>query len=84
MLIFVGLPNAEGAANLVTLDELLAGFSNPALLTVLALLIIGQALFQTDALDAPAQYITHLARRHRYMAFYRSLSGGRLYQCFHQ
>ena len=69
MLIFVGLPVAEDAANLVTIDDLVAGFANPALLTVLALLVIGQALFQTDALDAPAQMITRLAQKHRYVAF---------------
>jgi di/tricarboxylate transporter len=32
-------------------EELLAGFANPALITVLALLVIGQGLFQTGALD---------------------------------
>ena len=31
--------------------ELVAGFANPALVSVLCLLIVGQALFQTDALD---------------------------------
>ncbi|MCG6857865.1 MAG: SLC13 family permease [Salaquimonas sp.] len=36
---------------------LVAGFANPALVTVLALLIVGQALFNTDALDAPAQWL---------------------------
>ena len=69
MLIFVGLPATDSAAGLVSVDELLAGFANPALMTVLALLIIGQALFQTDALDGPAQMITRLAKKYRYMAF---------------
>lgn len=69
MLIFVGLPASSETANLVSLDDLLAGFANPALLTVLALLIIGQGLFQTDALDSPAQFITRMAKRHRYLAF---------------
>ncbi|WP_319410337.1 SLC13 family permease [uncultured Cohaesibacter sp.] len=69
MMIFVGLPSASDAQGLVTLDDLLAGFANPALLAVLALLIIGQGLFQTDALDRPAQYITRFAKRHRYIAF---------------
>ncbi|WP_421724094.1 SLC13 family permease [Bauldia sp.] len=34
-------------------DALLAGFSNQALITVLAMLVIGQGLFQTDALERP-------------------------------
>ncbi len=70
MIIFVGLPSAPRAAeNMVTLDDLLGGFANPALLTVLALLVIGQGLFQTDALDAPAQLITRIAKKSRYLAF---------------
>ncbi|WP_316859627.1 SLC13 family permease [uncultured Cohaesibacter sp.] len=69
MLIFVGLPSSSEAAGLVTLDDLLAGFANPALLSVLALLIIGQGLFQTDALDSPAQFITRMAKKYKYVAF---------------
>ena len=69
MIVFVGLPATSEAEQLVSLDELLSGFANPALLTVLALLIIGQALFQTDALDSPSQFITKLAKKHRYLAF---------------
>ena len=34
----------------VNATELLMGFANPALITVLALLVIGQALSNTDAL----------------------------------
>ena len=45
------------------IDELLAGFANPALVTVLALLIIGQALFATDALDWPVKKLSKLAQR---------------------
>lgn len=40
-------------------DDILAGFSNQALVTVLAMLVVGQGLFQTDALERPA---TMLAR----------------------
>ncbi|MCT4656784.1 MAG: SLC13 family permease [Cohaesibacter sp.] len=73
MLIFVGLPSEpvadQSGQSAVTLDDLVAGFANPALLTVLALLVIGQGLFQTDALDAPAQLITKVARKSRYLAF---------------
>ncbi len=44
---------------LVGTDDLLAGFANPALMTVLALLVIGQGLFQTGALDGFAARIGH-------------------------
>lgn len=57
--IFTLVPQAPGAIPL-TAPELLLGFANPALITVLALLVIGQALFNTDALEAPAQFLSRL------------------------
>ena len=42
-------------------EELLSGFANPALATVLALLIVGQGLFATDALDKPARILANSA-----------------------
>lgn len=36
-------------------DQLLAGFGNPALITIMALLVVGQGLFQTGALDGPTR-----------------------------
>ncbi|MCT7375866.1 SLC13 family permease [Chelativorans salis] len=44
-------------------EELLTGFANPALATVLALLIVGQGLFATDAMDKPARMISRLGGR---------------------
>ena len=35
--------------------ELLAGFANPALFTILCLLIVGQGIFQTGAMEGPTQ-----------------------------
>ncbi|MEO1038028.1 MAG: SLC13 family permease [Pseudomonadota bacterium] len=35
--------------------DLLAGFANPALVTILALLIVGQGIFQTGALEGPTR-----------------------------
>lgn len=43
---FVGGPDA---------GALLAGFANPALITILALLVIGQGIFQTGALEGPTR-----------------------------
>jgi di/tricarboxylate transporter len=53
----------------VSYDKLLEGFANPALITVLALLIIGQGLFQTNALDKLTQRIQLLAVRKPSIAF---------------
>ncbi|MEM1038567.1 MAG: SLC13 family permease [Pseudomonadota bacterium] len=51
------------AATVVDANELIAGFANPALVTVLALLVIGQALFNTDALEKPAELMAKLGGR---------------------
>ncbi|OXT01503.1 SLC13 family permease [Notoacmeibacter marinus] len=44
-------------------EQLLSGFANPALISVLALIIIGQGLFATDAMDRPARMIGKLGGR---------------------
>ncbi len=41
-------------------EDLLTGFANPALISVLALIIVGQGLFATDAMDRPARMIGRL------------------------
>lgn len=43
--------------NLLTTSALLQGFANPALIAVLALLVVGEGMFQTGALDGPAKLI---------------------------
>ena len=47
-------------ANLLDAERLLRGFANPALITVLALLVIGQGLVRTGALDQTAQAVFRL------------------------
>jgi len=49
-----GLPVAGDA---LTAEALLSGFANPGLITILALLVVGQGLYHTDALDRPARLI---------------------------
>ncbi|MBB4285623.1 SLC13 family permease [Roseospira goensis] len=44
---------------LITAADLLAGFSNPALLTVMALLVVGEGLIRTGALDSVAHWAAH-------------------------
>ncbi len=43
---------------------LLAGFAEPALVAIIALLVVGQALVQTGALDGPAALLIRLGRGH--------------------
>ena len=63
VLIFVvaGLPAGDGT---LTASELLAGFSNDGLITIVALLVVGQGLFHTDALERPAHVLMRLVTRH--------------------
>ncbi len=49
----------QNTDNQISPTELLMGFANPALITVLALLVIGQALFNTDALERPAEMLSN-------------------------
>ncbi len=46
---FFPLPNSEGV-NRINPTALLAGFANPSLIAVLALLVMGQGMIQTDSL----------------------------------
>ncbi|KAA5606814.1 SLC13 family permease [Roseospira marina] len=43
----------------LTAQDLLAGFANPALLTVMALLVVGEGLIRTGALDSVAHWAAH-------------------------
>jgi di/tricarboxylate transporter len=55
LLIFV-LPGAVTAdGRTVDPATLLTGFGNPALITIMALLVVGQGLFQTGALEGPTK-----------------------------
>ncbi len=40
-----------------TTAQILSGFANPALITILALLIVGQGIFQTGAMDGPTRFL---------------------------
>ncbi|WP_099866265.1 SLC13 family permease [Pararhizobium haloflavum] len=61
LLVLFGLfPYSAPDGTVLSADRLLVGFANPALITVLALLIVGQGLFATDAMEAPARYLGRL------------------------
>lgn len=55
MLIGVVLPQSDIAP-----DAVLAGLANPALITILALMVMGQALIQTEAIGGLADYLSRL------------------------
>ncbi len=56
LLLMFSLPGATtpAGAPLIATD-ILSGFANPALITIMALLVVGQGLFQTGALEGPSK-----------------------------
>jgi di/tricarboxylate transporter len=64
---FNPVADASGA-NLLDPTRLLAGFANPALLTVVALLIMGEGLARTGVLEAGAQLFFRYGRGHAALA----------------
>ncbi|MCK5930808.1 MAG: SLC13 family permease [Fulvimarina manganoxydans] len=57
LLFFSAVPYVGPSGDRLTSAELLAGFADPALITVLSLLIVGQGLFATDAMARPARML---------------------------
>lgn len=69
MVVFHLMPVAgAGGKNLLSPDVLLAGFGNPALLTVMALLVVAEGLNRTGALDRLADGVGHLRLSPRMLA----------------
>ncbi|MBP0617338.1 SLC13 family permease [Jiella mangrovi] len=60
LLLFSLFPYTDASGHAVTTADLLSGFANPALITVLALLIVGQGLFATDAMSRPAAWMARV------------------------
>ncbi|MGK2739563.1 SLC13 family permease [Tepidicaulis sp. LMO-SS28] len=52
---------SAGGQNLLSSTVLLSGFASPALIAVMALLVVGQGLFHSGALDKPTRVIATLA-----------------------
>lgn len=61
LLLFHFAPGPDGAP-VVNTVQLLSGFASPALITILALLVIGQGLFQTGALEGPTRRLQQMGR----------------------
>lgn len=64
---FLPVPGPDGG-NLLGPAELLAGFANPALIAIVALLVVGQGLARTGVLDQVAGAIFRLGRGHNAVA----------------
>ncbi len=53
--------------------DILAGFADPALFTIISLLIVGNGLLATGALDAPARFMIRFGRTRPKVVLYCSL-----------
>ncbi|MEQ8967134.1 MAG: SLC13 family permease [Azospirillaceae bacterium] len=65
----------EDGANLLDAAAILRGFSNPSLIAVLALLVMGQAMVQTGALNGLTRMFVRLSRRHRRLSLSSGFTG---------
>ena len=63
----------EGGQNLLSASDILAGFSNPALITVLALLIIGQGVTNSGILTIVSRHMLSLSMGRLWLAMLISL-----------
>ena len=68
----IGGPDGENTLGPV---QLLAGFANPSLLAVMALLVMGQAMVQTGALIGLTRVFLRLSRRHRGLSVASGFAG---------
>jgi di/tricarboxylate transporter len=70
LLLFFFLFPVEGPSgeNLLPVSKILAGIADPALITVLALLVVGQGIVRTGALEQPIRLLVTLRRHHPMLA----------------
>jgi len=70
LIFFYFFPSSVTGAEVLSGRELLEGFADPALIAILSLLVIGQGLVQSGALDEVAHYfITHGLKRPRIIVY---------------
>jgi di/tricarboxylate transporter len=62
LVVFEALPFKEGGKTVIDTAVILSGFSNQALIAVMALLVMGQAVVQTGALNEISNWILKIGR----------------------
>ena len=62
LLLFHLTPVLSGSEPMLTATDLLSGFSSPALIAVSALLVVGQAMVSTGALEGIARFLVWISR----------------------
>ena len=65
LLLFNFAPLTDDAGNiLISTEQLLSGFASPALFAIIGLLIVGQGMFQSGALEHPTEYLLRAYSKH--------------------
>ncbi len=57
LFLFLISPFEDNGVDVLSTETLLSGFASPALFSILSLLIIGQGMFQSGALEHPTEYL---------------------------
>ncbi|UTW57080.1 SLC13 family permease [Kordiimonas sp. SCSIO 12603] len=52
----------DSGKRIISSKDLLMGFADPALITIMALLVVGQGLVQTGALNGPARFLINVGK----------------------
>ena len=76
------LPPAGDGASALRPEQLLTGFGNPALIAVAALLVIGEAMVNTRALEPVARWLVAASRGRFHWALVLSLAGAGVSSAF--
>lgn len=83
LMLFQIYPLLDGAGNnLLSPNVLLSGFANTALITILALLVIGQGLHQSGALDGVTQILSTARRSRAKIIIWACLIGASIMSAF--
>ena len=74
LLLFELAPMQAAPGEAIATREILSGFADPALLAILSLLVMGQALVMTGALDEPVRKLIAPASTHPRLVFFGILA----------
>ncbi|MGB1463804.1 MAG: SLC13 family permease, partial [Parvibaculales bacterium] len=78
---FAPLRDADGTL-LISSSDMLAGFANPALITIMALLVMAQGLFQSGALEKLIDQASRRAARSPELAIFAVLFAAMIASAF--
>ncbi len=82
LILFEVIPLVEGETVVLSTSTLLSGFANTALITILALLVIGQGLHQSGALDGVTQILSKTRKSRASLIIFACLIGAGIMSAF--